>query len=98
MAKNQNRYKDMEQKVTFALAIDLLLFIVYLIAAGNAVIWLKVITTLFAFVISLGVLAFLYLSRELLRRRSLWMTALAASIFVCILFSLILNFPAPAPV
>jgi heme/copper-type cytochrome/quinol oxidase subunit 4 len=98
MARNQNRYKDMEQKVTFALAIDLLLFIVYLIAAGNAVIWLKVITTLFAFVISLGVLAFLYLSRELLRRRSLWMTALAASIFVCILFSLILNFPAPAPV
>ena len=98
MARNRNRYKDMEQKVTFALAIDLLLFIVYLIAAGNAVIWLKVITTLFAFVISLGVLAFLYLSRELLRRRSLWMTAMAASIFVCILFSLILNFPAPAPV
>ena len=98
MARNNNRYKDMEQKVTFALAIDLLLFIVYLIAAGNAVIWLKVITTLFAFAISLGILGFLYLTRELLRRRSLWMTALAASIFVCILFSLILNFPSPAPV
>ena len=98
MARRNNRYKKLEQNLTYAIGADFLLFIIYLIAAGNGVIWLKVLSTLFAFVISLGVLGILYLSQELLRRRSLWMTAAAASIFVCILFSLILNFPAPAPV
>ena len=98
MARRNNRYKKLEQNITYAIGADLLLFIIYLIAAGNGVIWLKVLSTLFAFAISLGCLGILYISQELLRRRSLWMTAAAASIFVCILFSLILNFPAPAPV
>lgn len=98
MAKKNNRYKEMERFMTYALIADLLLFIFFLIAAGNGIIWLKVILTVFAFLLSGGCLAFLYLSRELLRPRSLWMTAAAGSIIVCILFSLILNFPAPAPV
>ena len=88
----------MEQYMTYALVADALLFIFYLIAASNGVIWLKVILSLFAILLSGGSLAFLYLTRELLRPRSLWMTAAAGSILACILFSLILNFPAPAPV
>lgn len=98
MAKKNNRYKEMERYMTCALVADVLLFIFYLIAAGNGVIWLKVILSLFSILLSGGCLAFLYLTRELLRPRSLWMTAVAGSILVCILFSLILNFPAPAPV
>ena len=98
MANKNNRYKEMERYMTYALVADLLLFIFYLIAAGNGVIWLKVILSLFAFLLSGGCLGFLYLTRELLRPRSLWMTAAAGAIFVCVLFSLILNFPAPAPV
>ena len=98
MARKNNRYKEMERYMTCALIADLFLFIIYLIAAGNGVIWLKVIVSIFAFLLSLGCLGFLYLTRELMRRRSLWMTAAAASIFICIFFSLILNFPAPAPV
>lgn len=96
MARN-NRYKEMERYMTYALIADLLLFIFYLIAAGNGIIWLKVILTIFAFLLSGVCLAFLYLTKELLRPRSLWMTAAAGSIFVCILFSLILNYPSPAP-
>lgn len=98
MGNQNNRYKEMERYMVYALIADLLLFIFYLIAAGNGIIWLKVLLTVFAFLLSGGCLAFLYLTRELLRPRSLWMTATAGSIFVCILFSLILNFPAPAPV
>lgn len=98
MARNNNRYKEMERYMTYALIVDALLFIFYLIAAGSGIIWLKVVLTIFAFILSLACLAFLYLTGELMRRRSLWMTAAAASIFVCILFSLILNYPSPAPV
>ncbi len=98
MARKNNRYKEMERYLTCGLIAELLLFIFYLIAAGNGVIWLKVLLAVFALLISIGSLGFLYLTRELLRRRSLWMTAAAASIAVCILASLILSFPAPAPV
>lgn len=98
MGNKNNRYKEMERYMTCALVADLLLFIFFLIAAGNGIVWLKVLLTLFTFLLSAGCLAFLYLSRELLRPRSLWMTAAAGSIVVCVLFSLILNFPAPAPV
>ena len=46
-------------------------------------------------VISGIVLYFLFISKELLRKRSLWMTYSAACILLCILVSLVLNFPAP---
>ena len=41
------------------------------------------------------VLAYLYMSKELLRRRSIWMTLGAGSVVILTLMSLILNFPAP---
>ena len=92
MGKN-NRYKQMEKYMIFALLSDLLFFILYLITAGSGIIWLKVIFSIFIIVISGACLAFLYISQELLRPRSLWMTTAAGSILVCLLFSLFLNFP-----
>lgn len=97
MAQNNKRYKTMERNMTFVLLADLLLFILFLIFAGNGIIWMKVVLIVLIFLISLGALAFLYLSNELLKKRSLWMGTAAAAIFICTLFSLILNFPAPAP-
>ena len=47
-----------------------------------------------AFIVA-TVLYFLFMSRELLRRRSFWMTVAAACVIICLLFSLILKFPAP---
>lgn len=98
MRKRNNRYKQMELKMSCVLLANLLLFIIFLFAGGFGVIWLKVITAIFAIIVSILCLGFLYLSQELLRRRSLWMTTAAAAILICTLFSLILGYPSPAPV
>ena len=90
MAQN-NRYKDMERYMTYVLLTDLALFILYLCFAS--IIWLKVILSIFIILISGLSLAYLYITKELLKPRSLWMSTAAAAILVCLLFSLILNFP-----
>ena len=95
MNNSNNRYRQMEQYMTYALLADLLLFIFFLITAGNGVIWLKVILTILIIALSIAILAFLYLTRELLKQRSLWMSVSAAAILLCLLFSLILNYPSP---
>ena len=95
MAEKTHRYKIMERYMTITLCIDAVLFFFYLIAAGNGVIWLKVILTLLCLGISGLLLWFLYATKELLRQRSLWITTGAAAIAVCLLFSLLLNFPSP---
>ncbi len=97
MDKKQNRYKDMERKMCLVLLADLLLFVGYLIAAGNGIIWLKVILFILTIFVAILCLVFLYLSDELFKPRSLWMSAAALAIAVCVLFSLILNFPSPSP-
>lgn len=97
MAKRRNRYKEMERYMTFALIADAALLLLYLIFAGLGVVWLKVILAILAIVLSCLCLVFLFLSKELLRQRSLWMSVGAAAVLVCILFSLILNFPSPNP-
>ena len=88
-----NKYKDFEQFMTIALCADAVAFLLYMIFAGLGIIWLKVILTIVCFLISGYILYCLYMSKELLRQRSLWMTVAAASIILCIFFSLILNFP-----
>lgn len=97
MAKRRNRYKEMERYMGFALAGDLLLFIAFLIASGCGITWLKVIFSILAIILSGLCLVYLYLTKELLRERSLWMSVSAAAIVICIIFSLILNFPSPNP-
>ena len=97
MAKRVNRYKKMERTMTATLLADAFLFILFLIAAGTGTLWLKILTAIFTILISGLCLAYLYLSKELLKRRSLWMTAAAGAILLCVLLSLILNFPSPSP-
>ena len=88
---HQNRYKEMERYMTYALLADLFLFILYL--CFGSVIWLKVVLSIFIILVSGGSIAYLYMTKELLKQRSLWMTAAAGSILICLIFSLILNFP-----
>ncbi len=95
MAQKPNRYKEMERYMTYTLCIDAVVFILYLLVAGNGIIWLKVILTLLCFAISGALLWFLYATKELLKQRSLWITTGAAAIAICLLFSLLLNFPSP---
>ncbi len=95
MASKPNRYKIMERYMTYALCADTAVFIFYLIAAGNGIIWLKLLLALIGLGISGLLLWVLYTSKEILKQRSLWITAGAGAIAVCLLFSLILNFPSP---
>ena len=93
MAQNNNRYKEMENLLTKALIADGALFFLYLIFAIAGVVWLKVILAIFAMLIAAAVLALLYLSRELMKQRSLWLTTGFFAVFITLLASLILAFP-----
>ena len=93
MANNNNRYKELERNMTYAIVTDAVIFILYLIVAGAGIVWLKVITAILAILLSGLCLYTLYISKELLRQRSLWITTSAVAIIVCTLISLLLNYP-----
>ena len=95
MASKPNRYREMERYMTCALIADTIIFIFYLVFAGLGIIWLKALFVLAGLGLSGALLWFLYTTKELLRQRSLWITAGAAAIALCIFISLILNFPSP---
>ena len=97
MNNKRSRYLQFERYMTIAIGCALFLFIIFLIASGTAIIWLKTITAICTILITLLSLGYLYLTQELLRRRSLWMSTAAAAILVCTIFSLILQFPSPVP-
>ena len=96
MSTKRSRYKKMEALITAALCVDVIIFLAFLIFAGMGRTGLKAVTAILSFAISGGVLYILYMTRELLRRRSIWMTLAAVCTILCILASLILRFPAPA--
>ncbi len=95
MGNKNNRYTQMQQVMTIAILANAGLFLLYLIFAGFGVIWMKAITAILTILLSACCLGFLYLCQELLKKRSLWMSASAAALFVCTLVSLILNYPSP---
>ena len=95
MAKVNARYKRMETLMTAVLILDAIIFIAYLIFAGLGMIGLKALTAVLCLLISGAALYFLFMTRELLRRRSIWMTLAAACIIICLLVSLIARFPSP---
>lgn len=92
MAK-RNRYREMEQNMTRILIADAAIFLLYLIFAAFNVTFLKWLLAIVAILGSGLCLGFLYLTGELRKKRSLWMTTGFASIIVCVLVSLILRFP-----
>ena len=93
MANKRSRYLEMEALMTKVILGDLALFFLYFIVAALGVVWLKIILGLFVMIISGLGLGFLYMTRELTRTRSLWMTAACGSMLICQLFSLLLNYP-----
>lgn len=95
MARRRSRFKKMEFYITVALCADAAIFVAYLIFAGMGLTALKIITALLCIAISAAALYQLFVSHELLRRRSIWMSLSAACIILCILISLILKFPSP---
>ena len=97
MDSNRSRYELMERYMTIALITDAALFFLFLISAAAGVMWLKSITAILAALISALALAYLFITQELSKKRSLWMTAAAGAILICIIISLLLNFPSVSP-
>lgn len=96
MAQSRKRnFQQMQWYLTYALIAAVGMFALYLVFAGFGIIWLKAVTAVLAILISAACLAWLFLSKELLRPRSLWMTTAACAIIVCLLVSLVLRFPSP---
>lgn len=95
MNKERTRYSQMERRMTCALVTALTLFIVFLFASGFGTLWLQILTGIVATLICILCFVYLFLTREWLRSRSLWMSVASIAIVLCILFSVILHFPAP---
>lgn len=91
----RNRYREMEFNMTRILIADAAIFVLYLLFATFNVVALKWIMAIIAIIGSGLCLGFLYMTGELLKKRSLWMTVGFASVVLCTLVSLILNFPGP---
>ena len=95
MSGKRNRYRNFERFIVLCLILATILFFAYLSAAGVGNIALKVIYAILAVGISSFCLWTLYQRNELRRRRSFWMSVWSVAIVICILTSIILNFPSP---
>ncbi len=99
MAK-RNRYREMESLMTKIILGDVLVFVLYLVCArlgGDIFSTLKVVTAIIAIFGSLLCVGWLYLTGEFTRRRSLWMVTAFICIVICVVVSILLNFPCPKP-
>ena len=94
MAK-RNRYRELENKVILFIAADVAVFVLYLVFAGAGIVALKVIASIVTIMGALLALGFLFISGELLKERSLWMTVAFASVLLCTIVSLVCSFPGP---
>jgi cell division protein FtsW (lipid II flippase) len=94
----RKRYKDIERILTQILIADAGVFVLYMIFAGLGVTFLKVVTTIACLAASICCLALLYMTGEMKKARSRWLVLGFAAVVVCLLVSLILNYPSPAVV
>ena len=97
MDKRNRSFMKMEKYMTLAIFAALVLFLIFLFAAGYGVTWLKIICAIFSILIPSLSLGYLYLTSEWKKRRSQWMVAAALALLVCTICSLVLGFPSPAP-
>ena len=95
MSEPKRSYKQMEMLLTLVLILTVIDFLIFLVFAGVGVLWVKIITAIFAIGIPVLCLVYLFLLGELMKQRSLWLTAAFGSVLVCTIVSLICNFPAP---
>lgn len=94
MAK-RNRYREMESFMTKILIGDTIVFVLFLIFCAKGFTVAKVVTAIISIIVSLLSMAWLFITGELARRRSLWMSTGFGAIFLCLLVSLILKYPCP---
>lgn len=97
-APRRRSFRQLEQTLTIVVLADLALFVLFLIASGLGIVWLKVVTAILTIVLSLLGGGFLFLIGEHTRIRSRWILTAFVGILICTLVSLIAGYPAPLPV
>lgn len=97
MNEPKRSYKQLEMLMTIVLILTAVDFIIFLLFAAAGVLWVKVLTAIFAIGISVLCLIYLFLIGEWLKQRSLWLTTGFGAIAVCTIVSLICSFPCPLP-
>ena len=95
MPEPKRSFKQLELLLTVVLILTAVDFIIFLLFAAAGIIWIKVITAIFAIGIPVLCLVYLFLIGEWLKQRSLWLTTGFASICICTIVSLLCNFPSP---
>ena len=94
MAK-RNRYRELESLMTKIILADAAVFVVFLLFSWRGVPAVKVICAIVSILASLLSLAWLFITGEFGRRRSLWMVTGFVGILLCVILSLILGYPCP---
>ena len=94
----RRRYKDIERFLTQILIADTAVFVLYLFFAGFGLVFWKVVASILMIVASVACLALLYMTGEMKKARSRWLVLGFACILLCLLVSLLLNYPSPAPI
>lgn len=93
MAKRNNRYRQLDFIMTRVLIADAGIFLLYLLSAAFGWGVLKALSAIIAISGSALCLAYLFMSQEWLKKRSLWMTVGFAAIVLCTLVSLVCRVP-----
>lgn len=95
--RRRNRYREMESMMTKVLIGDGLIFFLYMFAASRSGVWatMKWVLAVATVLVSLLALGWLFLTKEISKRRSMWMVTACVSILTCLFVSLCLNYPCP---
>lgn len=95
--RSRNRYREMESMMTKILIGDGLIFCLYMFAASRVGVWgvVKIISAVLTGLVTVLALAWLFITKEITRRRSLWMVTACVSILACLIISLCLKYPCP---
>ena len=93
MAKKTNRYRQFDFIMTRVIIGAVFVFLLYLLSAATGIGWLKGLTAFIAILGSGLCIGYLYLTQELLKKRSLWMGLSFAAIILLTLVSLICKVP-----
>lgn len=95
--RTRNRYREMESLMTKVLIGDGLLFCLYMFAASRIGVWgpIKIVSAVLTVLVTCLALGWLYLTKEISKRRSLWMVTACISVLTCLFVSLCLKYPCP---
>jgi len=91
----RNRYRELESMMMKIFAGDAVAFLLYIIFAGKGWNAVKIIAAVVVLLVSVFALVWLFIVKEMFRRRSLWMVTGFGAILICLLVSLVLKYPCP---